>query len=238
MNCTNCKAEVSLNFCPNCGQPSSVERIDGRYILKEIGSVLNVQRGILYTIKAMAIHPGKSVRVYLTEHRSRLVKPIVFIFVTSLFYSLCMAIFNFEDGYVGYVEDDGSTTNSLFRWVQDNYGYANLMMGVLIALWTKLFFRKHPFNLFEILILLCYVMGMGMFMLAIFGVVEGLTSLKVLQFGAILLFVYTTWAMGQFFDGRKVSSYLKALFAYLFGLLAFSLLLFAIGGFVDEVVMR
>lgn len=237
MHCKNCNADVSSNFCPNCGHPSSVERIDGRYILREIGSALNFQRGILYTLKALAVHPGKSVREYLTGSRSRLVKPIVFIIVTSLFYSLCMAIFNFEDGYVGYVEDDGSTANNLFRWVQDNYGYANLMMGVLIALWTKLFFRKHPFNLFEILILLCYVMGMGMFMLAIFGVAEGLTSLKVLQFGAILLFVYTTWAMGQFFDGRKVSSYLKALFAYLFGLVAFSLLLFAIGGFVDEVVL-
>jgi hypothetical protein len=238
MNCTNCKAEVLLNFCPNCGHPSSVERIDGRYILKEIGSVLNFQRGILYTLKALTVHPGKSMRDYLTQHRTRLVKPTAFIIITSLFYSLCMAVFNFEDGYVGYVDDDGSTANNLFRWVQDNYGYSNLMMGVLIAFWTRLFFRRYPYNLFEILIMLCYVIGMGMFMLAIFGIVEGLTNLKVLQFGAILLFVYATWAIGQFFDGRKISSYLKALFAYLFGLIAFSLMLFAIGSFVDEVVMR
>lgn len=207
-------------------------------MISEIGSILNFQRGILYTLKALAIHPGKSVRVYLEEHRSRMVKPIAFIIVTSLFYSLCMAIFNFEDGYVGYADDDGSTTTSLFRWVQDNYGYSNLIMGVLIAFWVRLFFRKYPYNLFEILIMLCYVMGMGMFLLAIFGAVEGITGLKVLQFGAILLFVYATWAIGQFFDGRRVTSYLKALFAYLFGLVAFSMLLFAIGSFVDEVVMR
>lgn len=238
MNCNGCNADVSSNFCPNCGQPASVERIDGSYILREIGSVLNLQRGILYTLKALAIHPGKSVRVYLTEHRRRLVKPITFIIVTSLFYSLCMAVFNFEDGYVGYVVDDGSTANNLFRWVQDNYGYSNLLMGVLVAFWARLFFRRYPYNLFEILIMLCYVMGMGMFVLAVFGAVEGLTGLKVLQFGAILLFVYTTWAMGQFFDGRKVSSYMKALFAYMLGLIVFSLMLFAIGGFVDEIVMR
>src|SRR5690606_13208854 len=147
MNCTNCNAEVSSNFCPNCGQPSSVERINGRYIIQEIGNVLNFQRGILYTITALAVHPGKSVRVCLTEHRRRLVKTIIFILVTSLFYSLCMTIFNFEDGYIGYGVDDGSTANKLFKWVQDNYGYSNLMMGVLVAFWARLFFRKYPYNL-------------------------------------------------------------------------------------------
>jgi len=34
-------------------------------------------------------------------------------------------------------------------------------MGIVIAMWSGLFFRKYGYNFYEILILLCFVMGMG-----------------------------------------------------------------------------
>ena len=152
MNCKNCNAEVNSKFCPDCGQPTSIKRIDGHYIIHEIEHVLHFERGILYTIKELITNPGQNIRNYLSENRSRLVKPIIFIILTSLFYSLTVSIFHIEDGYVKFEGDETKYTTQLkiTQWIQSHYGYANLIMGVFIAFWLKLFFKKHKLNLFEI----------------------------------------------------------------------------------------
>ncbi|WP_339756109.1 DUF3667 domain-containing protein [Algoriphagus aquimarinus] len=231
--CKKCELEISGNFCTNCGNAAELRRIDGRYIANEVTSVLNFDRGILYTIKELLIRPGLTVRKFIVEDRNRLVKPVIFIIISSLLYSVLRGLLNFEDGYVYYDNSTYSTATVMFEWVQNNYGYGNLIMGVFIALWTKLLFRKHPYNFYEILILLCFVMGIGMIILAVFGAVQGLTDLKVLQFGGMLFFIYSTWAIGQFFDGKKFASYLKAFFAYLLGLITFSIGVLLIGHLID-----
>ena len=83
MNCKNCNAEIFSKFCPDCGQPANLKKIDGNYIIHEIEHVLHFERGILYTVRELIIRPGINIRKYLTENRSRLVKPIIFIIITS-----------------------------------------------------------------------------------------------------------------------------------------------------------
>lgn len=236
MNCKNCNSEVNSKYCPNCGQPIELKRIDGHYIKHEIVHVLHLEKGFFYTIKELMIRPGKSVREFISENRNRLVKPIIFIIVASLIYSLSLSFFHFEDAIVSYSENNLSTKVKIYQWIQGHYGYANIMMGIFIALWIKLFFRKQPFNIYEILILLCFVMGMGMLILAVFGMIEGLTHLKVLKFGSVLLLFYIPWAIGQFYDKRKIFNYIKALFAYLLGLITFTLVVTVIGRITDLIL--
>ena len=233
MNCKNCNAEVNQNYCPNCGDATEVKRIDGHYIANEIGHVLNFDRGILFTIKELIVRPGENVRNFISENRSRLVKPIIFIIVTSLVYSLINHFFQIEDGYVNYEENQPSTTGLIFKWVQDHYGYANIIMGIFIAFWTKLFFRKYKYNFFEILILLCFVMGIGMLIYSVFALFQGLTHFDIMQIAGIVGFVYSAWAIGQFFDKSKFSNYVKALFSYLLGFFTFSVTAVLLGTVID-----
>lgn len=236
MNCLNCNTEVNSNFCPDCGQPKVLKRINGHYIVHEIEHVLHFERGILYTIKELITSPGQNIRNYLTENRSRLVKPIIFIIVSSLIYSISNHFFHFQDGYINYLDSQKTSTSTISKWVQMNLGYSNIMMGIFIALWTKLFFRKRDYNIFEILILLCFVMGIGMLIYAIFGVVYGLTHLNIMQFAGIAAFMYSTWAIGQFYDRGKASSYVKAFLAYIFGMMTFSLAILLVGTLIDLVI--
>ncbi|MDL2142605.1 DUF3667 domain-containing protein [Flavobacterium tructae] len=236
MNCLNCKTEVNSNFCPDCGQPKVLKRINGHYIIHEIEHVLHFERGIFYTIKELITSPGQNIRNYLTENRSRLVKPIIFIIVSSLIYSISNHFFHFQDGYINYLDSQKTSTSTISKWVQMNLGYSNIMMGIFIALWTKLFFRKRDYNIFEILILLCFVMGIGMLIYAIFGVVYGLTHLNIMQFAGIAAFMYSTWAIGQFYDRGKASSYVKAFLAYIFGMMTFSLAILLVGTLIDLVI--
>lgn len=231
--CTKCETRLSGNFCSNCGAPVELKRIDRKYVFNEIGSVLNFDRGILYTVKELLIRPGKTVREFIKKDRNRIVKPIVFIIICSLIYTLFQQLLNFEDGYVNYSKSDGSTNSKIFEWVSNNYGYANIVMALFIALWIKIFFKKYGYNYFEILILLCFTMGMGMLFFAFFGIIDSMVNVKIIDKGMLLGILYIAWAIGQFFDKKKIFNYVKAFIAYLLGFFTFAITVLLIGFMID-----
>ena len=231
--CKNCKSKVQDNYCSNCGHPQKLARINGRYILSEIGSVLNFQKGIFYTIKELIIRPGQNIKAFISEDRNRLVKPILFILICSLAYSIIIRLFHLEDGYVKFSSEEQTAITSIFEWIQNNYGYANIIMGVFISIWIKILFRKYDYNIFEILILLCFIMGIGMLMFSAFGIFEGLTKYKTMNIAGLLFLAYCTWAIGQFFEKAKMINYVKALVAYSLGLISFTFLAIGLGLLID-----
>lgn len=232
MTCKNCSSEISGNFCSNCGQPIQLKRIDGHYIIHEIEHVLHFEKGILFTIRELFIRPGKNIRDFFSENRNRLVKPIIFIIVTSLIYSITSHFFHIEDGYVAVKDVQKSSVTAIFGWVQQHYGYANIIMGVFIALWLQLFFRKYGYNFFEILIMLCFVMGIGMLIFALFALLQGLTHVSLMPVAGIVGFVYCAWSIGEFF-GRKAFNYFKSFWAYVLGYITFCLAAIALGTLID-----
>lgn len=219
--CKKCQTEVSQDYCPNCGTPVALRRIDGQYILKEIGTVLNFDKGILFTIRELLLRPGKCIHTFIHEDRNRLVKPVIFIIVTSLIYMIAESVFRFEQGVVDAGGLDESAAGKIFAWITSNYGYANILMAVFTAAWIKLFFRKYSYNFFEVLILLCFIMGMGMLFFTVVGIVESLTKLPVLQLGTAIGLAYSSWGIGQFFDKAKKINYLKAFVSYFLGMMTF-----------------
>lgn len=233
MNCKNCNADITSNFCPDCGQPTKLKRIDGHYIVHEIEHVLHFERGILYTIRELLTKPGENIRKYLSENRSRLVKPIIFIILTSLIYTLISHFFHIDE-YVNYGGFEKSSIGSFFKWAQNNYGYLNILTSVFIALWLKVFFKKYGYNFYELLIMLCFVMGISMLLFAVFAVIEGLLHIKLLNFAGIVGVIYLSWAIGNFFEKKKLSNYLKALISYLLGTITFYVLVIFIGLTIDS----
>ena len=233
MVCKNCETEVIQNYCPNCGTPVVLKRINGQYILKEISSVLNFDRGILYTIRELLLRPGKNIQTFVLEDRNRLVKPIIFIIITSLIYTLAQQFLHFEDGYVNAGGFEESATTNIFGWIQKNYGYANIIMAIFIAGWIKVFFRKYEYNFFEILILLCFLMGISMLIYTVFGLIESITKIQILQIGGMVALVYTSWAIGRFFDKNKKANYLKGFLSYLLGMITFFVAAIILGMGID-----
>ena len=236
IDCKNCNTVITDKFCSNCGQPKTLKRVDGHYVSHEIQHLLHLEKGILFTIKELLIRPGKNVREYIAENRSRLVKPVIFIIITSLIYSTINHFFHIEAGYVDYKGDKNSATTHIFTWVENHYGYANILMGVFIAMWLKVFFRKQQYNFFEILILLCFVMGMGMLIYAIFTIAQGLLKVSLMQIAGAIGIAYCCWAIAQFFNIKKISGYIKSIAAYLLGMLTFVLAAQLLGFLIDLVI--
>ncbi|MBP8033046.1 MAG: DUF3667 domain-containing protein [Bacteroidia bacterium] len=233
MNCKNCNADITSNFCPDCGQPTKLKRIDGKYIVHEIEHVLHFERGILYTIRELLTKPGENIRKYLSENRSRLIKPIIFIILTSLIYTLVSHFFHIEDEYINYGGFEKSSIGSFFNWSQNNYGYYNILISVFIAIWLKVFFKKYKYNYYELLIMLCFVMGISMLIFSVFAVIEVLLHIKLVYISGIIGVIYLSWAMGNFFEKKKFSNYLKALLSIILGTITLYIVVVSIGLTID-----
>jgi len=229
-NCKKCNHELNGNYCSNCGQPVKQQRIDKSYIKNEIGQFLLFEKGFFYTIKELLIRPGQSIRVFISEDRNRLVKPIAFLLIISFIYTLINLYFKFEEDYVNELlsEEIATETIRISAWLQDYNGYLNLILGIFIALWVKVFFKKYGYNFFEILILFCFLMGIEMLISSFFGIIEGLTKIHLIYASMIISTAYTVWASGHFFENKPIN-YLKAFVANILGALTFYLLIGIIG---------
>lgn len=231
--CKRCEHEINHPFCGHCGQARAVKRINGKYLLSEIGSVLNFHKGILYTIRELLLRPGLNIRKFILGDRNRLVRPIIFLIICSLVYTVAQQYLHFEDGYANYHEAGDSVSNKIGIWVQQNYGYANILMAVFIGFWIKILFRKYAYNFFEILILLSFVMGIGMLFYTVFGILEYLTTLRILHLGSLIGFGYAAWAIGRFYDKEKKINYLKGFISYILGMISFSVVAKGLGNLID-----
>ncbi len=289
-HCFNCNhtLQAESKYCPQCGREQSLKRINGKYIVSEVGSVLNFEKGFFYTIKELLLRPGKTVQEFINRDRKRIVKPIIFLIICSLVYTLAEKNWHFEKRFVkltttesvesteksdeekvaeldtesnatfpekplekpdaettftiddggismGFNQNDGQTTTGfLIKWIQSNFGYANILMAGFISLWIKLFFRKYGYNYFEIIILMCFVMGMTTLIYTFFGIIGSLSKASILKIGTNLGVIYSTYAIATFMDKDKAGSYPKAFFAYIFGMASFFLLVFIIGNSIDS----
>lgn len=243
-HCKKCNAPVHDNYCSACGYPTTIKRINGRYIINEIGEVLFVNNGMFHTIKHLVIRPGETVRQYIAEDRSRCVRPISFIVVTSLLYALISYFFpiHLKEG-VFYlnpfldVQIEGLPTASrILSWLADNFAYSNILTGLFMAFSVSLFFRKTGYNLYEIFVLFCFICGVSTLFLSISTIVQNISHWDIMKASSYIALIYLVWATGQFFGMKKVKSYVKAFFSYLLGMLMVGAVVVLIGFLVDFVI--
>ncbi|MFB6454130.1 DUF3667 domain-containing protein [Chitinophaga sp. Hz27] len=234
MNCRSCNEVVTEKYCGHCGNPALLKRVDGHYVLHEIQHVLHFEKGILYTVKGLLIRPGKNIRSFLLEDRSRLVKPVIYLVITSLLYTIVAHLLHTEKGHTtpGIAADSAITV--MRDWVEHHYGYANMIMSLFIGGWLKLFVRKSGYNFFEILIMLCFVMGTGMLLYTVFVIAEGTTGIKMTLPAEAILLAYSIWAIGQSLAGKPVWKYVSALLAYILGMVSFWTIITLLGLVIDN----
>ena len=230
------KTEI-MNPTDDLDSSRELRRIDAVYLLEEISTVLNFHRGIFYTIREILLRPGKSVNHFIHRDRSRLVKPVVFIIICSLAYTVFQQFFGFEDGYINYSFEENNMINKMFEWTDQNYGYTNLFFSIFIAFYVRIFFRKHAYNFFEVLILLCYTIGMSMLLFAFFGIIDTMTSVQIVDKGFLIGIIYIAWGIGDLFEGNVFKNTLKGLLCYILGLTTFVFLVLIVGTVLEKLFM-
>ncbi len=213
MICRKCAAEVDQNFCPNCGTPAKLERINSKFIFKEFSQLFNQDSGLLYTIRELSIRPGKAIKIYITTDRTKLQKPIIFLFFCSLIYTIISQNTTLSNYFI--LEDNQfEVVKKALNWLEQNYGYMNLVLALISSFWLRLLFRKTKYNYYETLVLYIYAVAYSTLMESILSLSSNILKVEMRSFIHGIGVVYITWTIGQFYNAKSVWSYLKAIISY------------------------
>ena len=233
--CKNCNSPIEGNYCSNCGRPATLKKIDGDYIMHEIADTLFANKGFFYTTKRMILNPGEFVRQYITEDRSRHAQPVTYLFITALFFTVVKHFFKID--YLAQFDTSATPTISYVnQWMMENIGYTSIIIGLYLAFWLKLFFKKSGYNLFEIFILLCYVTGVQVLFESVVSILFSLMHWDFILISISISNIYSFWAIGQFFEKGKAKSYIKAFLAFIVGMFVIGFI--AMIGAIIEVLIR
>lgn len=159
--CQNCNREITENFCGNCGQ-KKFKRIDRKYISDELQyTVVHWNKGLLYSIKKLIKNPGKTARTFVEGDRVNHYKPISLVFVLSGL----GAFLSFKVLGLGNIMKEQLATNKAMSasFLNDylsfwsNYSpFIMLAFIPIMALFTKLIFRKWGHNYYEHIVMNAY----------------------------------------------------------------------------------
>lgn len=238
-NCTNCDNIILEDYCPKCGNAAKLKIIDKHYLQHEFMHLFHLEKGFIYTVKKLLTQPGESITEFLRENRNKLMKPVPFLIFTSLIYTIIVSFFPVVEANKIGGDSADSYINRIFGWFQAHYAYANIATGFFIAFCTRLFYRKSSYNYFEIMTMLCYVLGINMLTMTLLAVFYGTLNVIVYRtLFTVFVYGYAVWAIGQFFNKGTIKSYLAAAATFILGYLLYFTTISIIGIVLDEIFKK
>lgn len=206
-------------------------------IAESLDAVLNLRRGLPYTLKQMVINPGAGVRDYIVGKRAGWYRPLAFIALMGVLSGLGLQVYGEDIAQVSGEElgPNGAKLiqeklNGLFA---RNYSIFQAILLPLTSLWSYLFYVKSRFNYAENLVLNCYVIGsvscattVGMVLVHFLPV--GTTRSVLGAVVVLSMFVYQVVCYVRFFQSANTaSSVVRAILANIVSTLFIGLLLSA-----------
>lgn len=81
--CNNCGHQPLSDYCPNCGQRAAQRLSTADVFRDSLDKLVELDFGLLRTLKGMLLDPGRVAREYLAGRRRHYVNPLI---VLPLFY--------------------------------------------------------------------------------------------------------------------------------------------------------
>lgn len=211
-DCLNCSAPVNHNYCSNCGQKSSTHRYSIKHFIAHdfIHGVWHVDKGILFTLKALFTRPGHSVREFIQGRR---VPYFSFVTLILLILTASGLIAPYIHMSISDLMPQGSKAmmSDVEKFMSTHPKLMLIIMIPIYSLFSFIWFRKAKLNFSEHLVLnsnriiVELIIGLLISIVTIFY-----TNLKVLAFlyfGVIIFvaFTYSCWFYYQFFSAFNYS---------------------------------
>ena len=244
--CINCERAVTgaeQKFCPNCGQPTPVHRIDWHFLGHELEhSVLHMDRGILYSLKQLMLQPGKLLRDYIEGRRGNQVKPLLLITVMSA----VVVLLNRLVAGTGMMEQPAIALNagaeakammvevmaanrSVTEWINGHFAAFTLMLLPIEASVKWLVFRRYSKLNYPEWLVITALLTVQVFVIW--------TVLILLQrwlphtqiWAGLLGVIYGVYSLVQYFHGRSAwQTTWRTLLAYMvFAMISYALIMAA-----------
>lgn len=204
-NCLNCGHEINSNYCPNCGQKTSVHNYSVQHFVTHdlVHGILHIDKGILFTIKMLFTSPGHTIREFIQGKRVK-----VFNFVTLLI--IIIGVSHFLSDYSSIKMSDIMPDKEGFMKEYENVTKKNPKLILLLtipfySIITFFWFKKAKLNLTEHFVLNSYKTA-GEFLIALVFTCISIFYTNIFHLKLILAVisltssVYTIWFYRQFFS--------------------------------------
>ena len=212
--CLNCDEPIDGNFCKNCGQSSHIHRINSHFLLHELQhGFLHVDKGILYTSKALFTRPGHFIREYIGGKMANHFKPVSMIIVLAAIFGIVSHYFHINvlanniksSGSGVEFEQLNNKIESLVEWVAQHFIVLFLIQIPIFSLGTFLAFKKSKYNFTENLVLNIFAVAQRLIikilflpLLILFKESPSFILFSKLSDGLGYLFFY--WTLFQFYN--------------------------------------
>lgn len=246
--CKNCETEFEGNFCIQCGQKSSVKKLNWKFLWHDIQhGLLHFDNGIFFTIKELTLRPGNTIREFTEGKRVKHFKPFSFVVLMATIYAFLFHTFHIAkaieetSGQAFKSKKTSFNPMSFVEWTGNHYALSTLILLPFVSICSYLAFKKAKFNFVEHLVLNTYLSGQAiLFKILLFPLffVPFFKSNYLLTdfFSGLLTFIYTAWGFFQFFNMIKpeyrilriLLYYLNIFLIYLASIIIITLIIFTI----------
>ncbi|MCF0164739.1 MAG: DUF3667 domain-containing protein [Bacteroidales bacterium] len=168
IHCLNCGTEFKGNFCPECGQRSSVKRLTFGHICKEAAwNVLRMDSRVFPTIWFLITKPWKVISEYIHGKRIRYTPPVRLITILCLVGAALEAIPGLDGNQLMVKFNDhedifGKVGAAIADFVMNSQVFQTIIIGIptiIILYLVYLPFGSRKFNIAEYVYTYFYMMA-------------------------------------------------------------------------------
>lgn len=171
IHCKNCAHPISGNYCKNCGQATTIGRIDFQaFVLELFSSFFNYTKRLPFTLLQMLTNPGASMLEYLGGARKKYQSPISY-FVSSLvlYFLYVKYILPSFDELKNLKITTDEISHSTAGTLNGTPGLTYLLLGMSAIGWLVCGLNwgekgKRPFNFYESVVVFAYIYGTNFFL--------------------------------------------------------------------------
>jgi hypothetical protein len=247
--CLNCNQEVSGNFCNNCGQKSSIQRITFLHFIKHdfLHGLFHLDKGMLFTAKESLTRPGKAAIDYIEGKRIRYYNVFYFILILigiNIFFGNY-----YEELSEIYLGETSKKVNTVLNQKLDAFfkNYAKILIFSFVPMFainSFILFRKRKFNFSEHIVI-AGITFLGILLISTFSklflffeftenfdIIANITS----SISAVCLFVFPIFSYYQTFKDyyKKIPFAFRILLFTVMIVMEMTVFLFITIGFLSE----
>lgn len=227
--CKNCLPQGPLKFCSVCGEPFVTKRITIDSILHEVfHTLIHFDKGFLYTLKELIIHPGLMQRKYVQGQRTKNQKPFSMFFVCATLYGIAMYFIR-----MGVGRAEGSSEEVRMHFYRNYFVFMQTALIPVYVFIYWLLFKSKSFNYAEAFISFLYSLCLILILLIpinMVNLIPGHIDERLVEIPVIL--IYLGWTNLNYFSNHN------SLIVIVKSIVLLLLVEFISNSFIDMIVER
>lgn len=229
--CRSCNSVISGNYCSECGQKVIHERFTVSSFVQTLLAAFNLEKGFLFTVKELFIHPGNAVNDYLSGKTKPYVNPLTYLLVIGGVYSFLLLKLNIFDAGMEAIGTPSPTTdeamalqNKWFTFYKNIINFIPLLLIPFISLASKWVYKSRQLYYGEFLIINSFLFVQILVLIVVLAPIVLIAPPIAEVFPFITLFIiiaYLSYSLKSIFRESFFRSLVKAILSLLLGYLLF-----------------